>query len=1134
MADANGQRFWMLSEKDHWFPQKKSAQTGVSDSVGESAETGSETVSGTGTEANEEALLLVSYAADSRRLRLASQRLQPLWPNRLTLVLRPAEDNTAPPAVSFTFTAPSQPSIAPLTLLSTLPTAPRVGNEPTELRLRVLSDSEIAQATVTLGLPNGRYTTRSARAVVEDTVGVDASASDTSATANNGQLSTLSFTAIFSQAGAWSVRLTLSDGRQSPPFHFTVLPASATSVEISGLTRPDFAPGPQTFAFTGQGLQVVQGDLQPQLRFPGGEISLPSAAIQNVTPASFELRIDLQSMLTFDALRWLNQVPQAIDPYDTTARWDSDRTRIAATGALTGEPGAEDSDEVGIYLPPTDFVPTDLTLGYDSILYVALYNAAAGTGQLVMVDRRDRWRPFSVPLPENFLPWRLAPHPSGGVWALDRLPQPIDDAQPRQLVRVQGEPLPTYAQQAFTPDTFRPCDENPYPPRSHTVWQGQLPDEIPVAITSRADDQLALLSWTPGDYARLRLWNPQPAASEPWQHPMVLTGAVRPFSIKWIDSKAIAILLPGLRTEAVAYDLSDSLSLAPNGKTYPLRQYTGAPFLNGITESPSYATVDGHRTLHPLSTGTFATRGTTKSLRFDSHNTQTMWHRLYLEAVLPTRTGIRVFLAATDTATAPALDSSDWYEHRFGQRYAPGTQFPNDPPYNRQIPLGAWVSQPSEVPHHDGLLGCPIEQNRQGLFTALIQRSGRQVRSLQGRYLWIRTELNGDGHRTPEIAALRAYGSRFSYLNEYLPALYRESKFGPDADALGTSTPADFLERFLDNFEGLLTPLEDRIARTDLLTDPRTVPEASLDWLGSWVGLSFDPAIPPHRRRQLIQAAPQLHRQHGTLRGLQQALELATGGSVTGGEIVVLEDFRLRRTFSTILGVNLGERYNPLTAGTSDSSNSFVGDTLVLGDEEEREFLALFSVDRQRDFSSDDRAAIKIFFDQLAYRVTVYVHNDVTPQDLGLINRIVALESPAHVRTTVVETSRPLLVSLSAQIGLDTYLRPEQPRSRVTVGESPLGLHDTLQQVPSLDPRLSGGFQDMRSPLARVRIEGLPPRLGESFILDGSGSTAFGNQDIDRYIWMRTDRDGAPPAPPPDSPPEPSPDSPSEPPPAPP
>ncbi|MGB6014580.1 MAG: phage tail protein, partial [Nodosilinea sp.] len=487
---------------------------------------------------------------------------------------------------------------------------------------------------------------------------------------------------------------------------------------------------------------------------------------------------------------------------------------------------------------------------------------------------------------------------------------------------------------------------------------------------------------------------------------------------------------------------------------------------------------------------------------------QTVWHRLYLEAVIPPKSGIRVFLAATNQRSdLDELQESDWYEHRFGQRFAPGVLRADDPPFDRQIPLGAWVSQASEIPYHSGLLGCPIQQNQQGLFTALIQRAGRQVRSLQGRYLWVRLELKGDGHNTPEIAALRAYASRFSYLNQYLPALYQESRFGPDADEPGTSTPADFLERFLDNFEGILTPLEDRIGRADLLTDARTVPAESLDWLGSWVGVTFEPGYPVARRRRLLQAAPQIHRQRGTLNGLKQALDIASDGGVQGGEIVVLEDFRLRRTFATILGADLADTTNPLTAGLSVSGNSFVGDTLVLGDEAQREFLALFQADLPLD-NLQDQAAVANFFDRLAYRVTIYVHNEVTPQDLGLIRRIAELESPAHILTRVVTTTAPFLVTLSALVGLDTYLSPEPPRQTVTLDRSHLSVHDVLQQPASLDPRLTGSFNgDLRYPLARAEVDS-SPLVGESFILDGRNSQAFAGRRINRYRWTLEDDPG--------------------------
>ncbi len=1071
MADANGQKFWMLSEPDHWPAQ--------GDPPG------------------------VSYDRDRRRLRLASQRLLPLWPNRWSLeLILPGDDATDDEAELvrsnlFTFTAQSLASNE-LTIARIFPTTLRVSDTPTNLRLQVSGLGTVPRATVTLGFPDGRYTTRSA---------VSSPVADGDLP-ENGAVLTLPL--ILNQPGAWALRLVLADGGQSAPYHFTVLPAIAAALEILGLesmTAPN-TPNFQRLVFTGQGFQP---GMRGRLTFPGDSIEISSGDLQVVSGDRVELFINLQGVAITSALRLVDKVPQAQDAFGTTARWDISSNRVVATGALPAP-----ADEVGIYLPPAAHQPTDLTMGYDGILYVALRNSGENTGQVVMVDRRDRWLPFSVPLPVGFVPWRLAAHPDGGVWALDRR-DATDPNAPRQLVRIQGEPLPTQDQQAYTADTFRPCEENPNPPRSQRIWSGNVggEGEIGVAIATHPQGQLALLSWVPGEAARLRLWQ-----RDGWQRPFILEGSQHPFSIKWLSHRRVALLLPGLTRESVVYTLPELIAsttspvddidsetrevpllLPPAGDFYPLRQYSGGSFFNGITQPPTYPADGGPKALYPLSTRAFVASGTTAPQALDSHNVQTVWHRLYLESVIPPKTGIRVFLAATDTLTdLDALQASDWFEHRFGQRFAPGALREGDPPFDRQIPVGAWVPQASEIPYHSGLLGCPIQQNQQGLFTALIQRSGRQVRSLQGRYLWVRVELKGDGHNTPEIAALRAYASRFSYLNQYLPALYQESVFGPDADEPGTSTPADFLERFLDNFEGVLTPLEDRIGRADLLTDARTIPAESLDWLGSWVGVTFEPGYPMARRRRWLQASPQLHRQRGTLNGLKHALDIASGGGVQGGEVVVLEDFRLRRTFATILGADLADTTNPLTAGLSVSGNSFVGDTLVLGDETQREFLALFQADLPLD-NPQDRAAVAAFFDRLAYRVTIYVHNEVEPQNLGLIRRIADLESPAHVLTRVVTTTAPFLVTLSALVGLDTYLSPEPPRQTVTLDRSHIGVRDILQQPASLDPRLTGSFKgDLHYPLALAEVD-RSPLVGESFILDGRNSQAFAGRRISRYRW---------------------------------
>ena len=67
----------------------------------------------------------------------------------------------------------------------------------------------------------------------------------------------------------------------------------------------------------------------------------------------------------------------------------------------------------------------------------------------------------------------------------------------------------------------------------------------------------------------------------------------------------------------------------------------------------------------------------------------------------------------------------------------------------------------------------------------LIQNATARVRRLVGRYLWVRVELFGDGRSGPDIAALRAYASRFDYVEHYLPRLYREVVHGAAAEAPG-------------------------------------------------------------------------------------------------------------------------------------------------------------------------------------------------------------------------------------------------------------------------------------------------------------------------------------------------------------
>jgi len=760
----------------------------------------------------------------------------------------------------------------------------------------------------------------------------------------------------------------------------------------------------------------------------------------------------------------LKLTPQTLDGFGARARWDADTRTVLASGPVP--------PEMAIYAAGAGETISDLAMGRDGVLYLALGS------RLVLQDRRNRWDPQPLSL-VDFDVWRLAIHPEGGVWVLDRVH--------RQLARAHGLPLPhTAGVKQYTAGTFRPNQENPDPPVLEWVASAAFGGEDPVAIASIPGGRLALLTWVDGGDARIRLLD----AGQHFGAPITLKGARFPYSFRWVSEAAVAIRLRGLR-EAPEYAIDERFaSAAPSGSVYPLRDAPDAPLPHTPDYPAQYVCKAGTRPLLPLSLASYARFGTTAARTIDSHKPQTEWHRLYLEADIPPRCGIRLKLAASDRPVPPAA-AGEWFDHLFGLK-EPG------------LPSAAWLRARCELPIHPGVLGCDPVPNRTGLFTVLIQRSGRAVRTLRGRYLFLRLELTGDGRVTPEVAAVRAYESRFSYVNHYLPEIYRESVFGPDADAVAPATPADFLERLLDNFEGVLTPLEDAVAGSYLLTDPRSTREDALEWLASWIGLSFDPAVARERRRALLSAAPALYRAHGTLGGLAQSLDLLTDGLVASGNIVLLENYRLRRTFATILGADLNEAYDPLLAGlAAPSGHSVVGDTLFLGEEYRKEFLALFEADLPK--TAGEQAAVATLFEKLAWRLSILVQRDLDATTLDLIRRVVQMETPAHVLAQVVPASTQFLIGASSLVNVDTYLRRKPPILPVRVEQSRIGVRDVLTGLPTLDPRIAAGAYSPAAVRKQKPHADPGPDLTvnpeQPLHFDASRSSAAPGRKIVKYFW---------------------------------
>ena len=153
----------------------------------------------------------------------------------------------------------------------------------------------------------------------------------------------------------------------------------------------------------------------------------------------------------------------------------------------------------------------------------------------------------------------------------------------------------------------------------------------------------------------------------------------------------------------------------------------------------------GMRKLHAMSRATYAREGSVTLGPLDSSESGTVWHRLYLEASLPPNAGLRIAAYADDFGAVPAApgesNAPDWAMHLAGSAAGPA-----------EAPRAAWCVERSELPFAPALHACAPAPDRSGLFTLLLQRPGKTVRRIEGRYLYLHLTLLGDSQVTPELA----------------------------------------------------------------------------------------------------------------------------------------------------------------------------------------------------------------------------------------------------------------------------------------------------------------------------------------------------------------------------------------------
>jgi phage tail-like protein len=457
--------------------------------------------------------------------------------------------------------------------------------------------------------------------------------------------------------------------------------------------------------------------------------------------------------------------------------------------------------------------------------------------------RRLVW-PGDIP----FAPFDMAAASDGGLWILDRENHSLWRLDRQFAVRSQDEEQIA----ANSPDVFLAVDgeASTCPPRSFPRSL-QLESSPPlniidaIAVESLPDGSVLLLQSDPAEgFSSIYRVRDGRQIGEPVSLSIVID-LLEPedrngFSLLGFDFVFIAQeQTPGGIRQNTLYIVgqngdqawafttdysSHQLVISAVAEYYPMRLFGG----RGVISGPTQVHYDSQDRWVPLTIQRrprYAEEATLLTREFDGREPDCVWHKLMLDASLPTGTQITIYSRAHNDPDL--LQVQPWTEEPKPNRRGTGTELP-------------WTPMPKGV----------------DTWELLFQQA-------RGQYLQLKLVLAGDGKLTPRVRALRAYYPRFSYLQHYLPGVYRED-----------ARSASFLDRFLANFEGFFTSIEDRVATLQALLDAQSAPGDALDWLANWFGVALDPAWSDAKRRLFLRNAVNFFEARGTLPGLMMALRL--------------------------------------------------------------------------------------------------------------------------------------------------------------------------------------------------------------------------------------------------------------------
>lgn len=483
---------------------------------------------------------------------------------------------------------------------------------------------------------------------------------------------------------------------------------------------------------------------------------------------------------------------------------------------------------------------------------------------LLIFDLHAGGPPFWKQWPEEveFAPFDLSPAADGGLWILDR-----QTTTPHQFWRLDRyfEVMPCSGSSIVLPGSdgnrFVPVDGE-YEPRSGRQFPIGIPllfaspliDIDPYAIEALADGSVLILATGEASQASVIYHfidgnlNTDIELNEEIVGDLLSVNQLRIHDMYFIqdistDSHRLQgtlylIALNGKQAfKLLLRVVGSDIELSMESTFLPLRDYAG----KGIIGTGIEAYYDFKNFWLPLAEQprrrykTLTLDGSVPcfpGLVFDGREPELVWHRLVLDACIPNGTAIEVETRVANEREL--LADSPWTREPKLYLRAEGSELPYHEPFGPQLELKPGM----------------------GSWELLFQQA-------QGRYLELRLNLHGSGRSSPRIQALRAYYPRFSYLNEYLPAVFRENRHS-----------SSFIDRFLANVEGLYTVLEGRIELAEVLLDSRTAPPEYLEWLAGWLGAMMDPSWSDTRRRLFLDHAELLFRWRGTQIGMRAAIRL--------------------------------------------------------------------------------------------------------------------------------------------------------------------------------------------------------------------------------------------------------------------